>query len=119
MIGPIVGWLFVAWVAGNFVADVAKNPQMARVQGRYNGTLCRKWCSMSGSFKDGVLRPMAPWPFRRGTFYECPQEGDRDYCTGEVFRLGQWHHSAELLEGSWCAQQQEPVLDTCVDRKAP
>lgn len=110
----ILGWIVVAWFVGMFAADSATPKFKERQSGdyiyawtkenadagqmesgvvkykAYGYSTCRPQCYMSGSFKDGVLRPMVPFPFRRGKFFECPQEGELDSCTGEIYRQGKW-----------------------------
>ena len=55
-------------------------------------------------------------PFTIKKYSECGAEGDRDWCTGEVRRNGEWIPSEELIEGSWCASLQFQVGDKCVPR---
>ena len=104
----IFGWVVLSWFVGMFIADIGPKPpsrnsgdtiyQYQVVDGEnkivkyraYGFTTCRPQCYMSGSFKNGVLRPMVPWPFRRSKYFECAKEGDIDYCTGEVYSDGAW-----------------------------
>lgn len=105
----IIGYIVLAWFAGMIGADVAKPHFKVRKSGdyiyqyktvdgkktvehymAYGFSTCRPQCYMSGSFYDGVVRPMVPWPFRRGKFFECPKEGELDYCSGEIYTKGKW-----------------------------
>ena len=91
----IIGYVVLVWFAGMIGADLAKPNfktrdsgkiiyQYKEVEGRrkivsyaaYGFSTCRTQCYMSGSFYNGVVRPLAPWPFRKGKFYECAKEGD-------------------------------------------
>ena len=106
---PIIGWVVLAWFGGMIVADVvpAKFPirksgdmiyQIKEANGQkfiehyraYGQSSCRPQCYMSGTFFNGVVRPMVPYPFRRGKFYECAKEGEIDDCTGEIYHDGHW-----------------------------
>ena len=109
----IIGWILCYWLFGIIAGDKTHNPKMKHVQGHYSGTLCRKWCYMSGTFYDAAVRPLVPWPIRKGPYFECPQENDRDYCTGEVFRNGRWQPSMALIEGNFCSQAQELEAGVC------
>lgn len=110
----IVGYIVLAWFAGVIGADMAQPKIKVRQSGEtiyqykevdgkkaivnykaHGFSSCRPQCYMSGSFYDGVVRPMVPWPFRKGRFYECAKEGELDYCTGEVFIDGKWSFKNE------------------------
>ncbi len=61
---------------------VACDPVVLRPRLDKNGQFCRPLC-----WRKDLL------PGRR----ECRAEGDRDYCTGEVFHAGAWRPSKEPL----------------------
>lgn len=113
----IVGYLILAWFVGIVGADMAKPKFETRKSGEYiyqfkqdsgarkivkyrayGNSTCRPQCSMSGTFFDAAVRPLAPWPFRRGRFYECPKDGELDYCTGEIFENGKWVLKPRIIE---------------------
>lgn len=105
----IIGYIVIAWFAGIIGADYSKPNFPTRNSGdliyqyrkicskkvivSYHAdgqSTCRPQIYMSGTFKDGVLRPMVPWPFRRGKYFESRKKGTLDSCTGEVFYNGKW-----------------------------
>ncbi len=113
----ILGYIVLAWFAGIIGADMSAPKFKIRKSGEYiyqfkqssNGkklnkykaygdSTCRPQCYMSGSFFDGAIRPLAPWPFRHGRFYECAREGELDDCTGEIFENGKWVKAIEAEE---------------------
>ena len=84
----IIGYIVLAWFIGMGAADISKGPEQKKVHPEWGNT-CRPWCQMSGSLKNAA-RSAVPWPFRKGRHYECPSDGDRDDCTGEVYTNGKW-----------------------------
>ena len=105
----IAAYIVVAWFVGMLAADISKPNLPQRKSGEiiyqyrlmdnkkvivsykaFGMTNCRPQCYMSGSFKDGILRPIAPWPFRKGKYFECPKENELDYCTGEIYKNRKW-----------------------------
>ena len=104
----ILGYVILAWFIGMLGADVSK-PNLPRresgdytyqhkiVKGNdegrywaYGSETCRPQCFMSGTFYNGVLRPMVPWPFRKGQYFECPKDADLDICTGQIYKNKRW-----------------------------
>jgi hypothetical protein len=81
--------VYVPLVALNQIADHTGQDWPTRgvsTDGRRSGIQCRPhWCRSRWNW-------LKPWPFRRGTIRECPQAGDVDKCTGEVYN-GQWWYS--------------------------
>ena len=105
----IIGYIVAAWFIGMLAADSSK-PNLPIRKSRetiyqyreidqkkvivsykaFGQSTCRPQCYMSGTFFDGIVRPMKPWPFRRGKYFECAREGELDYCTGEVYLNKKW-----------------------------
>lgn len=99
-------------IVGNFIADrVPAKPQHMAQEPHY---LCRPQCV-------GKLNVM-PWPLRSGKLIECPVDGDRDFCTGEIYTYGRWVASNRLIECAWHPLRRDQVLEierqACVEKTA-
>jgi len=142
----VLGWFLFGWMGLVLVAENTATPMprvdpeappvlvatanasgsvwFRRIDGEHRwvdaeGPLCRPWCDMGGSFKNGVLRTLIPWPIRRGHYYQCPREGDRDYCTGDVYRDGRWRATQLVIirerESAPGVQAEDMVLSGEID----
>lgn len=93
---PIIGWVVFAFFSGNLVADLAHEPKVP-CQMTEDRTYPTEYGSLTLGGGIRLCRPRCydklawkPWPFRKGRFYECDREGDKDHCTGEEFHGGKW-----------------------------
>lgn len=76
----VVGYVAAAWIIGIGIADYQDPPKWPR----YGNSA--SWCRPHPYDKIA----WKPWPFRRSRYTNAWREGDKDICTGEVYRGKEW-----------------------------
>lgn len=73
----VIGYVLVYLVVGNMIADTGD----ARPRDEQGFS-----CGVRSCYDRLAIKP---WPFRSSRYYQCPKEGDKNRCTGEVYN-GKW-----------------------------